>query len=255
MKKKSVLIFLTILILIVNTFNIQFIKEKFSSFNIEMVDSVDVASLKKGQKKMTNMFKFFDRICRENNIKYWAIGGTLIGAMRHKGWIPWDGDLDIGMLRDDYNKFRRIIYKIIPSNMVFEHEPQNKTMSKLRLLDSHYIYSTLKPPAFPRGGDNNDGLQMDIFVFDTNNSQIYGLDAVYGRPDVHRRSMGDVFPLKELMFEDFKIYVPNKYKEVSVSLWGGDPPPILSIKDRYPHEGNIVCNHVSKRMEKKYGLN
>ena len=255
MKNKGVFIFFTILILLINIFNIQPIKENFSLFDVKLLDSVDVASLKKGQKKMSNMFKFFDRICRQNNIQYWAIGGTLIGAMRHKGWIPWDGDLDIGMLRNDYEKFRRIIYKIIPSNMVFEHEPKNKTMSKLRLLDSHYIYSSLKPPARPRGGDDNDGLQMDIFVFDNNKSEIYGLDAVYGRPDVHSRPVKDVFPLKELMFEDFNIYVPNKYKEVSAAIWGGNPPPMLPIKQRYPHEGNIVCNQVTQRMKEKYGLN
>lgn len=52
------------------------------------------------------------RICMENNIQYTMMGGTLIGAMRHKGFIPWDDDFDIGMTYDNYQRFINVAFKL-----------------------------------------------------------------------------------------------------------------------------------------------
>lgn len=55
--------------------------------------------------KLIETFKAFDSFCKKNCIKYYAAYGTLIGAVRHKGLIPWDDDIDVYMLRSDYDKF------------------------------------------------------------------------------------------------------------------------------------------------------
>ena len=55
---------------------------------------------------LLDMLKWFDSFCREHDLRYYAIGGTLLGAMRHQGFIPWDDDVDLGMPRKDYEKLR-----------------------------------------------------------------------------------------------------------------------------------------------------
>ncbi|WP_407400636.1 phosphorylcholine transferase LicD [Anaerovibrio sp.] len=63
---------------------------------------------KKAWNKMMELLAEIDRICKNHSIKYFAEGGTLIGAARHNGFIPWDDDLDISMLRPDYERFKQV---------------------------------------------------------------------------------------------------------------------------------------------------
>lgn len=65
--------------------------------------------LKALQSRLTNLLLRVHLICEENNIRYTMMGGTLIGAIRHQGFIPWDDDIDIGMPYEDYKKFIDVI--------------------------------------------------------------------------------------------------------------------------------------------------
>ena len=76
-------------------------------------------TLEEQKKRMVNMLGILHEICRKHNIKYFLWGGTLIGAIRHNGFIPWDDDIDVAMPRKDYEKFVEI-YKLEYSHDVIQ---------------------------------------------------------------------------------------------------------------------------------------
>ena len=62
-------------------------------------------SIEKIHKTQLEILEAFKSICKKHGLRYYAIGGTLIGVHRHKGFIPWDDDIDLGMPRPDFDKF------------------------------------------------------------------------------------------------------------------------------------------------------
>lgn len=71
----------------------------------------DGSILRNQQLRMLKILEYVDDVCRRHEIKYWLSSGTLLGAVRHKGFIPWDDDLDIEMLREDYLRLIKILKK------------------------------------------------------------------------------------------------------------------------------------------------
>lgn len=81
-----------------------------------------------GQKYLLKLYKEVDEICKKNNIRYYLAGGTLIGAVRHRGFVPWDDDFDLYMTRDEFNKFIAVAKKGgLPENRVLECQELNRT--------------------------------------------------------------------------------------------------------------------------------
>lgn len=74
---------------------------------------------RKLQLKILDIVKDIDALCRENNIEYYILYGSALGAIRHKGFIPWDDDFDIGMTYDNYKKFLNICEKKLDKNKYY----------------------------------------------------------------------------------------------------------------------------------------
>ncbi len=113
-----------------------------------------------------------DNICKRHNITWYLGGGTLLGAARHEGFIPWDDDVDIMMLREDYDKFLEVAPAELPEGMILEDPKKNKrynyAYAKLRLTDTVFATDFSKN----HKGMNN-GFAFDIFCHDkTANSKL-----------------------------------------------------------------------------------
>lgn len=120
---------------------------------------IDVEELKKIQLKILNCF---DSFCKENGLHYWLDYGTLLGAVRHHGYIPWDDDLDIGMLREDYEIASRLFNKNGNSEIMFM-TPQNNG-------EYRYPFGKLVSTStllYEYGEDGiKTGVYVDVFPYD-----------------------------------------------------------------------------------------
>ncbi len=102
------------------------------------------SDLRRQQMRMLEILLHIDKICKEHNIKYWLSSGTMLGAVRHGGFIPWDDDLDIEMMREDYLKFEKV-FKETDDYILQTHKndtlylgPYAKVRDKHSILIEHY---------------------------------------------------------------------------------------------------------------------
>lgn len=84
------------------------------------MNNIDDKTLRKAQIIMLDTLVEVDKICKKHNIQYWLDFGTLLGAIRHQGFIPWDDDLDIAMNIEDYHKFCSIAQDELPKSMFLQ---------------------------------------------------------------------------------------------------------------------------------------
>lgn len=124
------------------------------------------------------LFDELDRICKKHGIKYYAEGGTLLGAARHKGFIPWDDDMDFAMLRDDYNKFCEVAPKEVESPFFFQDYRTDKVNFLFcRLRNSNTTALPLR--GIPYTDYTNHGIFIDIFPIDAVPDDIEEEDRVF----------------------------------------------------------------------------
>jgi lipopolysaccharide cholinephosphotransferase len=124
------------------------------------------------QEVILEIFKVVADICERHQIPYFAIGGTCLGAVRHHGFIPWDDDLDIGLLREDYLRLLPLLRKELPEQCMVHDKECDK--------DYPYLYAKVR--------DKYSGIEED-YIFKTQ----------------HTGCFIDIFPLERSPYPLFRI--------------------------------------------------
>ena len=125
----------------------------------------ETATLQEHQQALYVLLQEFDRVCKALNIPYFLFAGSMLGAVRHSDFIPWDDDLDVVMLRQDYDRFFRDAPAVLNQERFFLQQEYTAHwpmfFSKLRLngttcLEKHH----------PKDRESHQGVYMDIFPCD-----------------------------------------------------------------------------------------
>ena len=136
--------------------------------NIELLHEVDMLLVKE-----------VVRICKKYNLEYFMIGGTMLGAIRHKGFIPWDDDIDLGMPRQDYEKFLEVAQEEFPKNFKvvnYKTDPNyhyyitrildtDTKVIEERIENEEEKYTNASIDIFPLDGTPNNNFLRKIYFF------------------------------------------------------------------------------------------
>lgn len=116
------------------------------------------------KKVQLNIASELHEICQKNNIEYFLVAGSLLGAVRHKGFIPWDDDIDIGMLRKDYEKFIEVAKKELNKKYFLQTWDTDSNfglpIAKIRAETTEYVEYSIKDINIHKG------IFIDIFPLD-----------------------------------------------------------------------------------------
>lgn len=197
---------------------------------------------------LVRMLKILDHICSGNGISYWMTAGTLIGALRHQGMIPWDGDIDVAMTEEDYQAFVGVSGEL-PPDIFFQNSetdpayPRKMTAIRAKLRDrySNYVEWQLHNPR----AKWHNGLQVDILL--------YRRDALGRLINPVRQTpyeLNEIFPLTRIAFEGSQLLAPNNPLAYIARRYGDcmiPPPP----EERVLHEEFAdpfrPCDHPESR--------
>ncbi|MBQ4646385.1 MAG: LicD family protein [Candidatus Gastranaerophilales bacterium] len=272
----------------INFLKSQILKERkkiakyYQSFDCATKIPKSTGNLRLIQDAYCGFLKTFDKICEENDLKYWIDFGTLIGAIRHKGFIPWDDDADVSMPREDYEK---LIEKFLNGfenypnlEIHFENNKKNKCFIKL----CHKGSINLCLDIFPYDSYHNnlnseeknalsqkiESIRKRSKKFNTieeirtdfqkltkefileNKEQASQTPAIFmgiDFPHAHKNKVfdwEDIFPLKKIPFENIELYAPNNIDSVLKREFGD----YMKIpKDSYPRHSNYIEIEESER--------
>jgi lipopolysaccharide cholinephosphotransferase len=162
---------------------------------------LSVAELRGLQRVLSEMLIELNRICKTHNIRYCIIAGTMLGAVRHKGFIPWDDDLDVAMARGEYERFRKACETELDAERFFFQD---------HATDPHYRwgYGRLrrKDSEFVRVGQEHMKMRTGIFI------DVFPVDSVPDFPPFRGLFAFWCFFLRKVLYaETGAEFVKTKY--------------------------------------------
>lgn len=188
--------------------------------------------LRQCQLVMLRMLRILDHICAKHQINYWMTAGTLIGAIRHRGFVPWDCDIDVGMTVDDVKRLKTL-RKDFPEDMFFQDSdtdpkyPKGVMISKLRDRYSNYVTMQENNPKMSW----QNGLQIDLIMYAENKQE--KLINPFRDTEYEKN---EIFPCVRIEFEGTLLMAPRCYDSYLRKRYGNymhPPPP----NKRFSHEG------------------
>lgn len=189
----------------------------FSPWTVVMDDALrhQIASI---QQADLEILKEFDAVCKKLGIGYFVCGGTMLGYVRHGGFIPWDDDIDIGMLRADYDRFLKEAGPHLSDRLFLQTRQSDPKIpylfSKIRMNNTEYITE------YNDGRDFHKGICMDLFPFDyipnDYDAQMAFKDEVLKKAKIHNKITNMCIPEPEdgpcANFEEFVFRMQRKIR-------------------------------------------
>ena len=226
---KNIIIVMIILILLILLILNK--KENFVPF--------DVLTDYKNIKSINNLFKKIIPILEKHNITYWIYGGTLLGAVRHKGIIPWDDDVDISILEDDKDKLLNLktefnTLDLDITDIFFGYKIYDKKGQIIKDKDFRYPF-------------------IDIFITKKYDNIIkFTSQQALNLWKNDYFTIDELYPLKKYQFEDYYVYGPNNPYAYLDRIYPDWKNKAIKTYDHVTHtkiekkEFDIICNESSK---------